>query len=771
MTFARHDWLSLEGASVTGRAPPQLLVRAPDGIALSAEQYGSIAHAYKLFCDVVRGSTFPEGLHVQNRTLADGSKLRMTSNLGVHTVTVTISGGAVVELYCGFVIKPKTINGATYSATDITGLLRRRSTSWDVWVKPYSPGRTGATPTYFVDSIRSGRAGPPKILSDTSYYADVISFSNGRVFKNGQPKGAIPAGGSAFPVLLPGRVLFAIDDTTAGRISSSTTLDNLFTWAPTVASGATRFDAGVRYTHEDDLAEYLTLGLTVAGALQVRRAALTLLNIPPWASSTGELMSQVDVPGAVVSSGGYTSTDVVTPTSPVYGLQDESARVCGWQYAHTVQTFAGLFIGGDLVTDDEETHYHYERTLDGSAPNINLFGGIAASMSRQVVINSLLTVGNIFWSNTWNGSPVWTAGSSPDVSEYLGYSYYQSPPAGLDTSGINSGDPIIFATQEIGGILDEQDTSAVETSLSTGQVIFSSTTVHSTDHSEITAVERTPDTPPSSYSVGNKFYSDPGPGPDLNTNWNAFVYPTQSFLPDLARENRLETIEVDGVARDYIYFDGENDVYVWLESTLAGLKTYTYTLAGGSISNSTTGFFNLSIVLKASSGATTFTGTSRAFNHATPATANLVSPSGIDQSNINRVWRHVAPLLAYPIFAPRWMEQGACPHIAYTTAAENAVAAAHTPPQLARLLASFRLQISLLSRPPLTDLTPIADAAIVCAPMMEQLLTHHWTGLAYSAFADIEAEPFILNASYPGAAVHTDVGITGSNPHSEFYRA
>lgn len=55
-----------------------------------------VAHAYKMFCDSAKVSALPDGYHVQNRELADGSKVRMESNKGVHRVMVWPVGGADV---------------------------------------------------------------------------------------------------------------------------------------------------------------------------------------------------------------------------------------------------------------------------------------------------------------------------------------------------------------------------------------------------------------------------------------------------------------------------------------------------------------------------------------------------------------------------------------------------------------------------------------------------------------------------------------------------
>lgn len=81
--FNNKDFITFAGEPITGRVPPRTTVYGPT---MNAAQFGGVAHAYKLFGDAYRLS--PAGYHVQNRVLADGTKIRMTSNNGVDTVKV-----------------------------------------------------------------------------------------------------------------------------------------------------------------------------------------------------------------------------------------------------------------------------------------------------------------------------------------------------------------------------------------------------------------------------------------------------------------------------------------------------------------------------------------------------------------------------------------------------------------------------------------------------------------------------------------------------------
>lgn len=75
MKLSDPSFINFDGSPVTGRVPPQLLIDG--GKQLTAAQFGTVTHAYKLFRDALRVSVTP--FLVQNRTLADGSRVRMES--------------------------------------------------------------------------------------------------------------------------------------------------------------------------------------------------------------------------------------------------------------------------------------------------------------------------------------------------------------------------------------------------------------------------------------------------------------------------------------------------------------------------------------------------------------------------------------------------------------------------------------------------------------------------------------------------------------------
>ena len=83
-SLTNQHWISLSGEPITGRIPPTL--RIMNGVEPTPPQMGEIAHHYKLMTLALKVSIIP--YMVQERTLVDGTRVRMVSSYGVDTVMV-----------------------------------------------------------------------------------------------------------------------------------------------------------------------------------------------------------------------------------------------------------------------------------------------------------------------------------------------------------------------------------------------------------------------------------------------------------------------------------------------------------------------------------------------------------------------------------------------------------------------------------------------------------------------------------------------------------
>lgn len=89
MSLRNQHWISLSGATTTGKVPPRLFVM--NGAAMSPQQAGEVAHHYKLLTHKMAVSVIP--YMVQERTLADGTRVRLVSSYGKDSVFVWPASG------------------------------------------------------------------------------------------------------------------------------------------------------------------------------------------------------------------------------------------------------------------------------------------------------------------------------------------------------------------------------------------------------------------------------------------------------------------------------------------------------------------------------------------------------------------------------------------------------------------------------------------------------------------------------------------------------
>lgn len=784
MTIFNQGWITLGGEPVTGRAPTQVLFHAEPGVEASPQQRGAVAHAYKLFCDAVKNSPFPDGYHIQHRTFPDGTKVQMTSNLNRHEVHVWIAGTANrTPIYRGFVIKPRSVGGAALAWVGFTTLLRNLGASWTKWRTGYRPGGSGSAPTFFVDDRSTQKI---STQSDAKY-RDVYALSRGVLYKNAERLAKFVADGR--PVVLhrtdpfetPKAQYFATTDGGAiSRRNDAGTADALYAWAPLFLSPGRTYEVGARPQTES--LQLLALNVTSANAFQTKRQVATLLRAAPWLSVTSVADQQTDVPSPLFSSSGYTSVSTFTPSNPFFSPKHDDARTTYWIYPTYVYTpemaMAGVvppmlgpigtLHGGGYAATTPLDRATYNKALTSGEPPHRLYPDIEARYSRSTSIDMIIEQGFTNWWNTHSGGAIWTADSQPGpVDVAAGYTYFRRPTGGPDSAGIFDGAQINSMMTETGGALAEHDISTSQTELDKLGIIYFATTDHTVNHRAATGSESRRNEPVA-ISGGGSSISQLIPGttdPFTESHgelldWTSLRPVDLSSWPDVHRETRTDTLNVSGYAKDFLFSDTENGVYVFFKTEITGTWLKQYSVEDGHETLSESGSLTATITLMMETPFGNFTGTVRTLDLGTYPTANFRAATDIPE-HPTLIWRYVSPQLAFPIFAPKWQGQGSCPHIAYTTLDEAPVQ---------RALASFRVQVLLLARPPFYPVPEVLDALTMRIPMGEGLIAAHFPGLYFGTAANLETEAFVLNASHPGTDVHGDVGITGGSPRSEFYR-
>lgn len=788
MTLFNQHWIGYDGAPLTGATPPVLRVHGPR--VMTPAQSGSVAHTYKLFSTVVASSPLPNGYHVQHRTLRDGSKVQLTSNNGQHLVDVWPAGGEgkPPERARGFAVRPDWDGTAVATWPDKATLVKydTPNTNWIKWVSPYALGKD-ATPTYFLDAAKHTL--PPKgvVFKKETNFADVYALSDSRLYLNGIGFKSLGAGPAAMPVLvrnLPLHAWFTVNNAKLDHVvetPTEVTRDTLWAVAgqfPDPSIGALGYDAGVRYKESADRIDYLRVIVTPFGATQSWRCSLALQAQAPWATTAGAQFQQLNAGVPLVYQHGYQTLTSETPTFPFIPLQNNNA----------LQFTDSIWAEGPIP------HPTYLRSVESinitlsDGGSLTLYPDMTANVERSVSINShrRMGTGNFKGRYPPNKPAIWTAATFPTEDEIGPYGYFAVPAEGNNTPGVYGGQLVTDVLYEIGGKVDHNDTATSSTTVG-ALTIFSATATHDILRIEALKGEYQP------HSV----YSGPTPDPPLysylafepihcigdvcyggwidkyeTTGWLPTKALSKSPGPEVSFSRKYETVTVNAEARDYLYFDDANGVYLYALSTLTGSYNLDYEIENfvqTSSTNSGTLMVTVKLVLQTPQGTTEVT--VQTFNFTHGPFVLLVSPPGIPQNTTNLVWTQISPGIAPPIFTPQWFNQGACPHIAYTTAAEAASAAAHEPPLPFehRLIASFRFRMLFRSRPQFAPVPDVPGAHEVYLPMLEAMLLAHFPGIFYYSFASLEAMPLVLNTSSP-AGLMADIGLPHAQAHTEVYR-
>lgn len=790
MSLFNQGRTSFNGDPITGRVPTQLVVFAPPGVTMNAAQEGGVAHAYKLFCDAVSVSPFPNGYHVQNRRLVDGTTIRMTANGTVHQVLVQIGGEVKNDPpYRGFVIRPIRTDNPEFTFVKNNVLLHcvpdeSNVLHWEKWVSPYYIDKPDEAMDYLVDTTQRKYEKKLAPLADARYF-DVYTREGTKLYRNGEKKPfmAVPAG-----TRMPIRV--KIGDDTAWYSLSPTSVDRMVfdpPNPPTLALvfgiseleppfvGLVDYSGGRPTTNKIEFIGYNTRETT----WDTRRRAIGLLATAPWTTGA-TVFNQYYRLTPFFPTGGWLSDSYEIPTlAPLRPNMDTESYWLG------TGTTSGKMYATDISTPNSRTQLDYVKLLTDSA-TIPLFDGISATVRRQVDLDAHRTDGIVTWWNEWAGGPMWTAsiegpvvGEPPDVYiEWMPYTYIQGPRSpSPDSPGVYAGTRYNINVQEGGGDLVLDETAVAEILMTSPESrlkpIFRTESIRTLDQIESTHDKRTWTGVYGGYagalSDNNGHYVPEGfKVADTWTNTS------ESF------DEFTETTTFNCVSRDYLLADTVNHTYVYIEGVLVGSHV-RYVDYNSSSNDSVVSAWTLQIYVVAEFADQEVRRLIKTATGTEMLTAQLMVPTDITQTVANRVIRYSSPLGAIPIFAPLWFDQGICPHVAYTTKAEQEQ---ELPPtlspekaelarrQLKKFLLSIKFRLLVKSRPLFADPAPMANVSVALyVPMLEQMFGAVWPGISFYRLVEIiESEPYTVNIAYPDDDVHAKIGITDTNPESDYYR-
>lgn len=798
--------IDFDGTPVTGRVPPKL--RVEGGRELTQQQAGAVMHAYKLFRDAARVSI--TDYQVQNRVLSDGTRVRLESIQDQDTVYVwpPESSGGYTDVFRGFVVSPIKVSGYTMPAALDKNFLCyiHQDTKWKPFIAPYKPGekrkdlgyivtatpfvggpskrapRYRGRPVMNVDCYTGKRVGRCEPVSDAQFN-DVFSVYQKIMYLNAVPvKGFVSAPSDAMPLpfrvtrtsgvrtwqeydalfLLNHQIIAVAEDLTDTDSDLDTTeviqqvVYSFNDFFVPILSGLS-FKAGVElkggYGPADAASyktRYIGYNKLVTGAVQIWNAVKTLSITAPFASTALEATSQLNVPGAVNSSDGWTYTVAndswFPPRFMVLSGAQKQFNYLMQRTAYLTFVFSGYVQYNDVVArPGESSIYRYTFEKTHSLPeSVTLNEAEAIAITRSVEINLEYTTGTANYYGVWpngtistsnNASPYGLADPSP------GRNYY-------------SGDIATWALicTDNGETVDQTD----DTEHTVTVPLIASKIVDLTVNRVVTG-----------RAGGTQLFTQIGTYPNGVYLWdnNQLVVPRSgsgyttsayhaSIIPVFA------THDLIGYTRDYFYADRENQVFAYLECEIRSSAVSEFSRLG-------TSSITVRTVIEAfgSTHKTTITGVSSS-SGTTSRYMPTTMPWGINWGVSSMATNyHDVPRID-PIYAPIWQEQGLCPWISYTVAGEIA------PP---RLDCHFRMQffrtVRLIDEPDVPSLPNVIQFAPY---LMEQMIGHYW--LTINEFRDVfdalEAAPIIVKLTIPDATLFSNIGapVSDVQDYAKFYR-
>ena len=627
-------------------------------------------------------------IQVQYATLQDGTRIKavmMNGQYQAEIVSPARSDKDDGHLYRGFVLvltefdlseaARETWSGAWDSAVlfgVVDGELRVREFAYPVASDP------PAHLTYFVAPSRSGGE-----ATDADEFHDVFTRRDATLFRNASIAAELPPGNGlpyihpddvtsierVFDVSDSGMSAYALED--GGLLAQYVRGEFYQPLAPGWV-----YTSGVGLT--DNVLSYVGTNVTLVGAVQVWSAKVEMLNAPPWLDVVEEF-DQQGASGYLRSDTGWVASSTPAGAPPLVGPSD--TRICDTWTGEADQWFFSGYVdsGQPKVTSGVSDTYDYNKTLGDDATITLADGGEIVSSRSTAIQNTLRVDAGVVVSGTWpHSDPLIT-----DVFYDEATTVYLQRFLTIGGTPALEGDAVIgLSTQTVDSLshTDVATSTAEHSALPHPLQATTSTTSHSAMYGSVVDRPVVPTTELGPINLG-------GGGGD---------YPTPTRVQNCTRTSAssvaIDTFSIayhsTATARDYVYSDTAEDVFIWVEGT---------TVSDGSVAgygSGTTGSHTVAVdvVVSVRGSEQRFP----LFSKEIPTWAPHMryTPDDVNFGTLSGGlhWNYASPQLPKPVYAPTWCAQGLCPHIAYTTKAEEA--AGVTP----HFALSLRLQCYLGKR-------------------------------------------------------------------------
>jgi hypothetical protein len=412
-----------------------------------------------------------------------------------------------------------------------------------------------------------------------------------------------------------------------------------------------RYDSPPIVKHVGNTLEFyfLMMNETIAFTVQRYQATLRASNNNPYLTlSTPTSLVQEWALGEFTQTAGRSYTTGSNPVTPIGGLDEHG--LCVWHKADgpeelwSVTGFAGA---GCYATSSNYTNYTYAANGSNEA-TIALNSGLEFIVKRDMEATASGEGGSTnFYGTNDTGETIWR-GNINVTDRTHGYI-----PTSSDNTGTLPDEPIGNAGASEGGELLTANSDSASTSIKCEQLPAD---VQKTTHTGTR----------SGQSIESYKYTKGYPTPSTDVNWGGdyrmtlYTYaPTESTIQTIIR-NSSHTVNTTVEARDYIYCDLEEQVFIYIELDATG------TYANG------VGSSEVAIRFCLNYRGHVFKQDIYSYTMDSSIFVNTKNPDDVNFGTAATEVRFTVPSPYMPklIFAPKWTTQNQCPYIAYRTLAE-----------------------------------------------------------------------------------------------------
>lgn len=474
------------------------------------------------------------------------------------------------------------------------------------------------------------------------------------------------------------------------------TNDN-FTWNPEVPATGWKYVAGT-LIKDGGAFEFLTMRETIAGAVQRWQTRVSLINqYPYFQQDMPETFTQILSTGDFVQTGGPTGTSNTVTWGPAGPMNMEIIET--WDKVDPVnRASTGFIFGSDIVPSPTAGSFLYNKT-DTESLVITLYSGIDFTQHRSMSVNAFVSSAIINWYGTWPlGDPLYPGQPAPPPTEH----FYQQQPSFAG--------PIVYQGQQVGNPVGSDDGFHMENNASSTTSIKCPLLPKDIQNALVTITQAGINVQSGTFnnvlSVDLRAYG----GMDLATLCTLVSGGTVSSV-DVASKTTTYTLDI--AARDYIYADFGENVFVYFEMLATGTTTNN---VGGSILT-----FNLVLNYRGQDFIYQFykLDSSLALSCATKPPDDI----SFGTAPIEAYFLVPNPPMPKTLFVPRWMHQGQCPYIAYTRASE----VDPVKKKIEKMIFTMRFQL-IRERRGINDAPPPAPPVFTetfYAPTIERVLGEH----------------------------------------------